>query len=92
MLALEKKRKNRNSRKAIIREFLLTFHVVLQYRSVVIPSALHGQRRCRVALAALVPGDHFDLAVVPVLTLRDVQVPHTVVDQLVTASLNNFYL
>ena len=61
---------------------------MLQNGSVVVLPALDGQCGGGVCLAALVPCDHLDLAVVPVLALGDVQVPHTVVDQLVTASLN----
>ena len=61
---------------------------MLEDGAVVVPPPLAGEGGGGVGLAALVPGDHLDLAAVPVLALGDVQVPHTVVDQLVTASLN----
>ena len=35
----------------------------------------------------VLPGNDLDLAVVPLLALGDVQVPHTVIDQLVPAPL-----
>ena len=56
-------------------------------RSVVILPPGHLESGAGVGLPALVPGDHLDLAAVPVLALGDVQVPHAVVDQLVSASL-----
>ena len=67
---------------------VLTFDVVLEDRSVVVLPPVDLESGAGVGLPALVPGDHLDLASVPVLTLGDVQVPHTVVDQLVTAPLN----
>ena len=61
---------------------------MLEDGAVVVPPPLAGEGGGGVGFAALVPGDHLNLATVPVLALGDVQVPHTVVDQLVTASLN----
>ena len=72
----------------ITRCAVLTFDVVFEDRSVVVLPPGHLERGAGVGLPALVPGDHLDLASVPVLTLGDVQVPHAVIDQLVAASLN----
>ena len=66
---------------------VLTFDVVFEDRSVVVLPPGHLERGAGVGLPALVPGDHLDLASVPVLTLGYVQVPHAVIDQLVAASL-----
>ena len=60
---------------------------MLQHGSVVVLASLHGEARSGVRLAALVARNHLDLAVVTVLALGNVQVPHAVVDQLVTAAL-----
>ena len=67
---------------------VLTFDVVFEDRSVVVLPPVDLESGAGVGLSALVPGDHLNLAPVSVLTLRDVQVPHTVIDQLVAASLN----
>ena len=58
-------------------------------RSVVVLPPGHLESGAGVRLPALVPSDDLDLAAVPVLALGDVQVPHSVVDELVTASLHN---
>ena len=71
----------------ITRFAVLTFDVVFEDRSVVILPPGHLESGAGVGLPALVPGDHLDLAAVPVLALGDVQVPHAVIDQLVAASL-----
>ena len=61
---------------------------MLEDGAVVVPPPFAGEGGGGVGLAALVPGDHLNLAAVPVLALGDVQVPHAVVDQLVAASLS----
>ena len=58
-------------------------------RSVVVFPPGHLEGGAGVGLPALVPGDHLDLAAVPVLALGDVQVPHAVIDQLVATSLHS---
>ena len=60
---------------------------MLQDRSVVILPPLDSKGGGGVGLPALVPGDHLDLASIPVLALRNVQVPHSIIDEFVTASL-----
>ena len=70
---------------------VLTFDVVFEDRSVVILPPGNLESGAGVGLPALVPGDHLDLPPVPVLALGDVEVPHTVVDQLVAAPLNIQY-
>ena len=67
---------------------VLTFDVVFEDRSVVVLPPGDLESGAGIGLPALVPGDHLDLASVSVLTLRDFQVPHTVIDQLMSASLN----
>ena len=59
-----------------------------QDRSVVVLASLDSEGGGGISLAALVPCDHLNLPAVPVLALRDVKMPHSVVDQLVSASLN----
>ena len=58
-------------------------------RSVVVLPPVDLESGAGVGLSALVPGDDLDLAAVSVLALGDVQVPHAVVDQLVSASLKD---
>ena len=65
----------------------LTFDVVLEYGSVVVPSWRDGKSGGGVGLSALVARDHLNLAGVDVAGLGHVEVPHTVVHQLVAASL-----
>ena len=68
---------------------VLTFDVVFEDRSVVILPPGHLESGAGVGLTTLVPGDDLNLATVPVLGLGDVEVPHAVVDQLVSASLKD---
>ena len=58
-----------------------------QDRSVVVLASLDSEGGGGISLAALVPRDHLNLPAVPVLALRDVKMPHSIVDQLVSASL-----
>ena len=67
---------------------VLTFDVMPQNRSIIIFPPLDSEGGGGIRLAALVPRNHLDFAAVPVLAFRDVQVPHAVIDQLVSASLN----
>lgn len=67
----------------------LTFDVVPKNGSVVVLSGGDLESGRGVSLAALVPGDDLNFSGVDVTTLRDVKVPHTVVDKLVLASLLN---
>ena len=67
---------------------VLTFDVMPQNGSVVVLPSLDGEGGGGVGLPTLVPCDHLDLPPVPVLALRDVKMPHSIVDQLVSASLN----
>ena len=68
--------------------FLLTFDVMPQNRSVVVLPPLDSEGGGGVRLPTLVPRNHLNLPPIPVLALRDVKMPHSVVDQLVAASLN----
>ncbi len=65
----------------------LTLDVVLEDGPVVISPGRDGERGAGVGLAARVARDHLDLARVGVAASRDVQVPHAVVQQLVSAAL-----
>ena len=59
-----------------------------QNRSVVVLPSLDREGGGGIRLTALVPCDYLDFAAVPVLTFRDVKMPHSIVDQLMSASLN----
>ena len=61
---------------------------MLENGTVVVLATFDSEGGGGVGLAALVPRDDLNLAVVSVLALGDVQMPHAVVDQLVSASLN----
>ena len=61
---------------------------MLENRSVVILPPANLESGAGVGLATLIPRDHLDLAPVSVLTLGDVKMPHSIIDQLVSASLN----
>ena len=67
---------------------VLTFDVVFEDGSVVVLPPGHLEACAGVGLSALVPGYHLNLAPVSVLTLGDVKMPHSIIDQLVSASLN----
>ena len=67
---------------------VLTFDVMPQNRSVVILPSLDREGGGGVRLTALVPCDYLNLAAVPVLAFWDVKMPHSIVDQLMSASLN----
>ena len=67
---------------------VLTFDVMPQNRSIVVLPSLDSEGGGGVRLPTLVPRNHLNLPPIPVLALRDVKMPHSVVDQLVSASLN----
>ena len=67
--------------------FELTFDVVPQDGSVVVLSWVDCERCCCISFTTRVSGDDFDFAAVDVATLRNVKVPHTVVNQLMFATL-----
>ena len=65
----------------------LTFDVVSEDGPVVVPPGADGERGAGVGLAALVPRDDLHLACVAQPRTGDLEPPHTVVQQLVAASL-----
>ena len=67
---------------------VLTFDVVPQNRSVVVLPSLDSEGGGGVRLATLVPCNHLNLSAIPVLAFWDVKMPHSIIDQLVSASLN----
>ena len=67
---------------------VLTFDVMPQNRSVVVLPSLDSEGGGGVCLTTLVPCDHLNLPAVSVLAFWNVKMPHTIVDQLVSASLN----
>ena len=66
---------------------LLTFDVMSQNRSVVVLPPSDSQGCGGVGFSALISCNNFYLASISVLALGNVKMPHTIVDQLVTASL-----
>ena len=61
---------------------------MLENISVVIlpPGDLEGG--AGIGLTTLIPCNHLNFASIPVLTLGDVKMPHAIIDQLVSASLD----
>ena len=60
-----------------------------QNRSIIIFPPLDSEGGGGIRLSALVPRNHLDFTAVPVLAFGDVQMPHAVIDQLVSASLKD---
>ena len=69
---------------------LLTFDVMFEDRSVVILAPGNLESCAGVGLTTLVTSNNLNLSAISVLTLGDIQVPHAIIDQLMTASLNMY--